>query len=281
MSLDHLVGTAFGPIGMRISPEKTAEYVAVTRADPLRWSDHAPPSYAGALLFAVAPEFLSRDDVVAYTRVLIHADQHFTWFAPLPVGAEIEVTGSVARVRARGPVSFVSFEATVTGPDGALIESVSTFLLGREAAAEPGNRAEPAVADGVEWPPVTPADAAARAALTRGASRIDLVRYAAASGDFNPIHFDHDAARRAGVDGIVVHGLLMTAWMLDYAAAASDRPDPLATAKVRYRDPLYPAEMALLTGSRREAPAEGATAIDVELACAERRLATAQVMVRR
>ncbi len=280
MSLDHLVGATFGPIGMRISPEKTAEYVAVTRADPLRWTDHAPPSYAGALLFVVAPEFLSREDVVAHTRVLIHADQQFTWHAPLPIGGEIEVTGSIARVRARGPISFVSFEATVTGPAGPLIDSASTFLLGREPTAEPGNRVEPAVDAGVEWDPAVKADANEGGALPRGASRIDLVKYAAASGDFNPIHFDHDGARGAGVDGIVVHGLLMTAWMLDYAAAMSDRPDPLSAAKIRYRDPLYPAEAALLSASWREATADEAK-LDLELAAGDRRLVTAQATVRR
>jgi len=281
MSLDQLVGATFGPIPMRISPEKTAEYVAATRADPSRWIDHAPPSYAGALLFVVAPEFLSRDDVVEHTRVLIHADQQFAWYAPLPIGGEIEVAGSIARVRARGAISFVSFEATVTGPDGPLIDSTSTFLLGREPAAEPGDRSEPAVDAGVGWEPVVSGSAADDGvAVVRGASRADLVKYAAASGDFNPIHFDHDAARGAGVDGIVVHGLLMTAWMLDYAAATSGRPDPVATAKIRYRDPLYPAERALLSGSLREATADEGR-LDLELAAGERRLVTAQATVRR
>ena len=265
---------------MRISPEKVAEYVAATGADRDRWVGHAPPSYAGALLFVVAPEFLSRDDVVEHTRVLIHADQRFTWHAPLRVGGEITVAGSIARVRSRGPISFVSFEATVTGPDGPLIESASTFLLGREAAAEPGDRTEPAVDAGVDWDLVSKVDADEGAAARRGASRIDLVRYAAASGDFNPIHFDHDAARRAGVDGIVVHGLLMTAWILDHAAAMSERSDPLTTAKIRYRDPLYPAEAAVLSCTPREATAEGAQ-LDLELASGERRLVTAQATVRR
>jgi len=267
---------------MQVSSAKVAEYVAATKGDCERWIDHAPPSYAGALLFVVAPEFLSRDDVVEYTRVLIHADQKFTWRGPVPVGAQIEVAGQITRVRSRGSISFVTFEATVATAEGALIESTSTFLLGAEPAAEPGNRSEPPVGTGPAWDPSwgsTSSDTSTP--VTRGASRIDLVRYAAASGDFNPIHFDHDAARRAGVDGIVVHGLLMTAWMLDYAAATTDRPDPLVAAKIRYRDPLYPAEAALLSGSLREPTAEGATEVDMELVAGKRRLVTAQVTVRR
>jgi len=41
--------------------------------------------------------------------------------------------------------------------------------------------------------------------------RIDLpmlVRYAGASGDFNPIHYDEVFAREAGLDGVIGHGML-------------------------------------------------------------------------
>ena len=41
--------------------------------------------------------------------------------------------------------------------------------------------------------------------------RIDLttlVRYAGASGDYNPIHHDEAYARAAGLDGVIGHGML-------------------------------------------------------------------------
>ncbi|PSR31982.1 MAG: dehydratase [Sulfobacillus benefaciens] len=38
-------------------------------------------------------------------------------------------------------------------------------------------------------------------------TRSDLVRYAGASEDFNPIHFDDDAARFYGLDGVIAHGM--------------------------------------------------------------------------
>jgi acyl dehydratase len=39
-------------------------------------------------------------------------------------------------------------------------------------------------------------------------TREDLVRYAAASGDSNPIHLDESAARAAGLPGVIAHGML-------------------------------------------------------------------------
>lgn len=39
-------------------------------------------------------------------------------------------------------------------------------------------------------------------------TREDLVRYAGASGDFNPIHYRDDIAERVGLPGVLAHGML-------------------------------------------------------------------------
>jgi acyl dehydratase len=39
-------------------------------------------------------------------------------------------------------------------------------------------------------------------------TRESLVRYAGASGDFNPIHYRDDVARSVGLDGVLAHGML-------------------------------------------------------------------------
>lgn len=38
-------------------------------------------------------------------------------------------------------------------------------------------------------------------------SRMDLIKYSGASGDFNPIHTIDDAAKKAGLPGIIAHGM--------------------------------------------------------------------------
>jgi acyl dehydratase len=42
-------------------------------------------------------------------------------------------------------------------------------------------------------------------------TRIDLIKYAGASGDFNPIHTVEDAALAAGLPGVIQHGMLTAA----------------------------------------------------------------------
>lgn len=38
-------------------------------------------------------------------------------------------------------------------------------------------------------------------------SRLDLIKYAGASGDYNPIHTIDEEAERAGLPGIIAHGM--------------------------------------------------------------------------
>ena len=43
--------------------------------------------------------------------------------------------------------------------------------------------------------------------------RMRLIKYAGASGDFNPIHLIDEAAEEAGLPGIIAHGMLTVATM--------------------------------------------------------------------
>ena len=45
------------------------------------------------------------------------------------------------------------------------------------------------------------------ATQTYTVTRADLVRYAAASGDHNPIHQDEAVARSVGLPGVIAHGM--------------------------------------------------------------------------
>lgn len=62
-----------------------------------------------------------------------------------------------------------------------------------------------------------------------------IVQFAAASGDFNPIHFDRAAARRAGHQDMIVQGLLKAGWLADYATDAVGPGWVLEEYQVSYR----------------------------------------------
>ncbi|GAC1565399.1 MAG: MaoC family dehydratase [Ktedonobacteraceae bacterium] len=63
-----------------------------------------------------------------------------------------------------------------------------------------------------------------------------LRRYAEASGDFNPIHLDAEAARRVGLESVIAHGMLSMAFLGQYISRqiAADPQAHIASLKVRY-----------------------------------------------
>jgi acyl dehydratase len=277
--LELLQGRTFGPAALVASADRVAAFAAATRADPGRWSSFAPPLFANAALFTAAPLFLYDPAVVPFTRSLIHSTQEFAWSRALGVGETVTVTGQVESVRARGALHFVDFTFAAVGESGPWMTGTSLFLMSDAAAATGDEEPEPEVAlrplvDPPAAPGRFPAAGDPLPPYRCGASRADLVRYAAASGDWNPIHWDHDSARAAGLSGTIVHGLLMTAWMANAVCRFSGSPDPLRFLEVRFRNPLRPAVGAVVTGS---GSADGGC--EVALSAGDERLVTGRIRV--
>ena len=233
-----LEGESVGPVEVAITKDRVALYVDVTGDNDASWADEAPPGFGSVLLFAVADEFLYHPDVIAFTATLLHLDQSFTYPAPMRIGSNVTVDGTISRVRQRGGSFFVTFDSIASDDRGVIMESRSTFVLSDQRAPKPQHvRGEPSVRL-----------RANNAGLERSASRHDLVRYAAATRDFNPFHWDHDFAVDSGLPGTVVHGLLMYAWMLQVAQSATGGR-AVSAAKIRFRSALHPGQQARVTAA--------------------------------
>ena len=61
------------------------------------------------------------------------------------------------------------------------------------------------------------------------------VRYAGASGDFNPIHIDEDFARKVGLPGRILHGLWSMAQVARAHTDAAGGPEKLRRLSVQFR----------------------------------------------
>src|SRR5258708_30368390 len=80
-------------------------------------------------------------------------------------------------------------------------------------------------------------------AQTFQVTRADLVRYAGASGDFNPIHWSDRRATAVGLPGVIAHGMLTMALAGQAVAAWIGGAAPL----VAFSPPLSPP----VAGTRR------------------------------
>jgi acyl dehydratase len=54
-------------------------------------------------------------------------------------------------------------------------------------------------------------------------SRLEIIKYAGASGDFNPIHTIDEEAEKAGLPGVIAHGMLTMGKMGTLLSAYLDR----------------------------------------------------------
>ena len=61
------------------------------------------------------------------------------------------------------------------------------------------------------------------------------VRYAGASGDFNPIHIDEQFAKNVGLPGRILHGLWTMAQVARAHTEAAGGPDKLQRLSVQFR----------------------------------------------
>jgi acyl dehydratase len=121
--------------------------------------------------------------------------------------------------------------------------------------AEPATRFFEDVNEGDEIPPF----------VVEQLTRTDLVRYAGASGDFNPIHHDQTFAEAAGNPTVFAHGMLSAGFLsrclTDYVGVQR-----LRRFKVRFATRVWPGDTVTCRGKvTGKYVADGARLIDGEM----------------
>jgi len=69
-------------------------------------------------------------------------------------------------------------------------------------------------------------------------TRDDLVAYAAASGDHNPIHQDDEVARSVGLPGVIAHGMFTMALAARYVEEWAGRRGQILTIGTKFTRPV-------------------------------------------
>lgn len=117
------------------------------------------------------------------------------------------------------------------------------------------------VGDAIRVPLLVDGDGAARA-LTR----TDFVRYAGASGDFNPMHHDDLVAQAAGQPSVFGHGML-TAGLVASVIVRHFGVTAMRAYAVRFTRPTWPDEVLTATLTVvGERDADGVAVLDLECA---------------
>ncbi len=210
--------------GVRAEPETLAAYAKVCG---FAIRDHLPPTYPHVLAFPLQMAVMADGSFPFGAVGLVHIENRIVQHRRIGVGEELTLRVRPTKLQAhpRGKTFALLTEARVGRQK--VWESASTMLRrgGGEARRWRSRAASP--------PRGEPEDFAASAEWRLGG---DLGRrYAAVSGDRNPIHMHSLAAKLLGFPGAIAHGMWTKARCL--AALESRLPDAFAV-DVRFRRPI-------------------------------------------
>jgi acyl dehydratase len=209
--------------GVRAEPEAVAAYARVC-GFTLR--DHLPPTYPHVLAFGLQMAVMADGSFPFGAVGLVHIENRVVQHRRIGVGEEMTIRVRPTKLKPHPKGHSFSLLSEVAVGDQKVWESTSTMLSrggGEVAAAEPGG--EPSKEEAEEI--------AASAEWRLGG---DLGRrYAAVSGDRNPIHMHSLSAKPLGFPGAIAHGMWTKARCL--AALESRLPDAFA-AEVGFRRPI-------------------------------------------
>jgi acyl dehydratase len=92
--------------------------------------------------------------------------------------------------------------------------------------------------------------------------RYTTVRYAGASGDFNPIHIDEEFAKQVGLPGRILHGLWTMAQVARALTDAGGGPHSLQRLEVTFRGMALP-EREITVSGKVTAVTDGIATVEV------------------
>lgn len=114
-------------------------------------------------------------------------------------------------------------------------------------------------------------------------AQADVVRFAGAGGDFNPLHHDPEAAQRAGFKRPIAMGqftaALMSGWVTDWCGVEN-----LRRFEVSFRAPVYLGDVLTFALDQEapgtdEVPAGGQFEISLKATCGDTVVATGRAQV--
>jgi acyl dehydratase len=186
----------------------------------------------------------------------LHAEQHFTYHRPIRVGDVLipatrpgetwEKQGRSGRLRFREQITEFRDES------GGLVVTARSVSVQRETSAGEGGHAGAVVPRESRAEGRPPGPALRVSDLTAGQAfettvvadlkRTQIVQYAGASGDFNPLHTDEIYATKiGGYPSVFAHGML-TMGLTGQAIAALAGPDQLLQFGVRFTAQVWPGD---------------------------------------
>ncbi|MFJ2897427.1 MaoC/PaaZ C-terminal domain-containing protein [Streptomyces sp. NPDC087218] len=196
-----------------VTTEEIAAYRAAARAGlPPAANEQASPVHAFVLAHAEADRTV-RSLIADQEASVVHLGQDIRLRRPVRPGESVGITLDVLGARREPRGTRVAVRTRLTGHDGTeFAELVTGALLVGAHGIEPFGEIPQGSAPPPAGPPGEPAT------VTHELTPDGIRAYAHASGDLNPIHLDADAARAAGFENVIAHGMSVVALVCEEIA---------------------------------------------------------------
>ena len=181
----------------------------------------APPTFAVIIDQRSLKQVVTDPGLGLDYSMVVHGEQSFSYARPLHAGDVVVATTTIDSIRsARRAVHAEHVDQHRHGGRGA--RRRGQVRPGRAGGAGMTPRYD-SVDKGTELPP-----------RSYQVTRLDLVRYCGASGDFNVIHWNERAARSVGLPNVIAHGMYTMAQAGRFVAEWAGDPGAVTSFGVRF-----------------------------------------------
>lgn len=97
-------------------------------------------------------------------------------------------------------------------------------------------------------------------------TKVQLVKYAGASGDYNPLHTDDEFAQSIGMSGVIAHGMLVMGFLGEYVHKLAGLSAEIVNFRMRFGAMTRPGDQITCSAIIRSVYEEdGKRFVDLEL----------------
>lgn len=263
MSATTRTGLVLSRVGARytgepwtVTQEQLTAYALATNDPNPRYTDAGQPG--GAVMPPVFPvrvirdlfftTLLDADNGVDMMR-LVHGSQDLRLLRWLKAGDVALPTAEITGMEEKGSGDLYTVRYDVTVGGELAVQATSGFFIRAPASAK-ATAGKPDAPKAAPTAPVEPPPPDFQAVTE--VTTDQTYRYAAASGDENPIHLDNDFAVMVGLGGIILQGLCTMAFASRgvIQGALGGEPNRLSRLFVRFTNPVRPGDTVTTRGWR-------------------------------
>ncbi|RDV36582.1 SDR family NAD(P)-dependent oxidoreductase [Bradymonadaceae bacterium TMQ3] len=240
----EVVGKRFKMPPRDLNPAEMIAYAEAVDDRQARYlREDAEGGLVAAPLFAVQPllgalEMAMRDEELnADVLRLVHGEQEMTFYDVLRPGDRVSPHSEIAKVEEKSSGWLIEVRQQLMREGGLVVEASSSLFVRKSGDGTKTINGSKKVRAGEEVRESPEVVFTQEQVVAEDQPR----RYAAASGDHNPIHVDEEVARAAGLPDVILHGLCTMAFAARAAVegVAEGRVERLRRMKVRFARPVF------------------------------------------